>query len=490
MKQGMDRITFLSVFLLWVRIAVAQIRPVDCVDVFTGTSNSRWMLGPYACVPFGMVQPGPDNQGDVWMGGYEHSIRSVRGFSHLHGWTMAGLSITLPAQDLTVKDSQADTAFRGAGAAYHSRMIPDTETARPGYYSVGLYDARAKAELTATTRCAFHRYTFEKMNDARIMIDLAFPAEYPFTLREGSLACRGDTVVEGFAVSRTHYGDYTLYFTIRFSRAFQSFNGWMASGEIERDIRRSENWKNLFHPEWKFVVPRDISGNWIPDFNPFSGYSFSEGNSWQYSWYVPHDIPGLVKVLGPDLFNARLEEGFRKSEERNFAAHAFDRSRTTVHEYYINHGNQANMQAAWLFNYSGKPWLTQKYTRAIMDRFYGNSPYHGWEGDEDEGQMGAWYVMSAMGFFEMNGGTSPDLRVDLTGPLFDRITIRLDRRYYPGNAFVIETRNQSKENVYIRSVSLNDQELKNPRISFRDITAGGRMVFEMAPNSFRSIHQE
>jgi len=120
-------------------------------------------------------------------------------------------------------------------------------------------------------------------------------------------------------------------------------------------IRRSGNWRKLFHPHLKYVFPRDSMGEWIPDFSPFSGYSFTEGNSWQYSWYVPHDISGLVDLLGEDLFNARLEEGFRRSEENNFAAHAFDRSRKTIHEYYINHGNQANMQAAFLFNYSGKP---------------------------------------------------------------------------------------------------------------------------------------
>jgi putative alpha-1,2-mannosidase len=95
--------------------------------------------------------------------------------------------------------------------------------------------------------------------------------------------------------------------------------------------------------------------------------------------------------------------------------------------------------------------------------------------------MGAWFVMSAMGFFEMNGGTSSKLRVDLTGPLFDRIKIQLDPRYYPGGEFVIETRNQSKENMYIRSVSLNGKELNEPRISFRDIVKGGKLVYEMEP---------
>jgi predicted alpha-1,2-mannosidase len=246
-------------------------------------------------------------------------------------------------------------------------------------------------------------------------------------------------------------------------------------------IRRSENWKNLFHPELKYIVPRDSKGAWISDFNPFSGFSFSEGNSWQYSWYVPHDIPGLLELLGEDQFNSRLEVGFRRSEEKDFAAHAFDRSRRSIHEYYINHGNQANMQAAYLFNYSGKPWLTQKYTRAIMDRFYGKTPYHGWEGDEDEGQMGAWFVMSAMGLFEMRGGTSPDLRLDLTGPLFDRITIQLDTTYYQGNKFVIETLNRSKENIYILSITLNGKDVKDPWISFRDIVKGGKLLFELGP---------
>ncbi|MCP4312980.1 MAG: glycoside hydrolase family 92 protein [Bacteroidetes bacterium] len=749
----MKRSPYSLILLFLASTVLAQNQPVDYVDVFTGTSNSRWMLGPYACVPFGMAQPGPDNQGDVWMGGYEYAISSVRSFSHLHAWTMAGLSIMPASQELTVKDSPVDAAYRGAGAAYHSRIEKSTEKGWPGYYSVHLYDARARAELTATTRCAFHRYTFEAKAESRILIDLAFPAEYPFELRDGSLACMGDTTVEGFATAHTYYGDYTLYFVINFNKPIKSFHGWSASGGTEpnieqirdsldlgawvdfdtqgddpvllkiglslvdlegargnleselgsfgwdfdavaqsardqwnrllgkisveggtredrekfytnlyrcysqkqtwsdvdgryRDpmeriqqlpeggimyggdafwnsywnlnglwslitpdlvnnwvgtqielydktgwtnngpsglehtgvmevshevalmvsaymkgirnydtlkfydavkhttsvqggiqpksglagmdhldiydelgyvpfdisrtdrtlnyaftdfcfaqlaksfgneadysyhIQRSGNWKNLFHPELKYVVPRHSRGSWMSDFNPFSGYSFSEGNSWQYSWYVPHDIPGLVDLLGVDLFNSRLEEGFRKSEKKNFAAHAFDRSRKTVHEYYINHGNQANMQAAYLFNYSGKPRLTQKYTRAIMDQFYGSTPYHGWEGDEDEGQMGAWYVMSALGFFEMNGGTSPELRVDLTGPLFDRITIQLDNSYYPGKEFVIETMNQSKENIFIRSVRLNGKTLTNPWISFRDIVKGGRLVFEMEP---------
>ena len=84
------------------------------------------------------------------------------------------------------------------------------------------------------------------------------------------------------------------------------------------------------------------------------------------------------------------------------------------YEYYINHGNEGNMQAAYLFNYSGKPWLTQKYSRAILDIYYGDEPYDGWQGDEDEGQMAGWFVMSSLGLFEMNVGVTSDPEFDLS----------------------------------------------------------------------------
>ncbi|MBK6285267.1 MAG: glycoside hydrolase family 92 protein [Draconibacterium sp.] len=151
--------------------------------------------------------------------------------------------------------------------------------------------------------------------------------------------------------------------------------------------------KISFHPELKWQMPKEKSGRWIKDWELFSGKSWIEGNSWQYTWYVPHDITGLVNLMGKELFSTRLEEGFERSVKHNFAAHAFDRHQDVAFEYYVNHGNEGNMQASFLFNYSGKPWLTQKYSRAILDKYYGNTPYHGWEGDEDEGQMGGWFVM-------------------------------------------------------------------------------------------------
>ena len=251
--------------------------------------------------------------------------------------------------------------------------------------------------------------------------------------------------------------------------------------DYTRLMKSSGNWKNIFNPELKYVVPKSSSGHWLKNYSPFSGKYFVEGNGWQYSWYVPHDIPGLVSVMGKDLFNSRLEEGFEKSVQNRFAAHAFDRKQSGIIEYYINMGNEVNMQAPFLFNYSGKPWLTQKYSRAILDTYYGSTPYHGWEGDEDEGQMGGWFVMSAMGLFEMEGGVSVTPMVNLTSPLFDKIAIRLDGAYYTGKEFIVEAQNNSKENIYIQSAALNGKPLNSTRIKFKDIVDGGKLVFIMGP---------
>jgi predicted alpha-1,2-mannosidase len=249
--------------------------------------------------------------------------------------------------------------------------------------------------------------------------------------------------------------------------------------DFENLIRRSENWKNHFHPEQKYMVPKDSSGQWLKDYNPFSGEYFVEGNGWQYSFYVPHDIPGLIEMTGVDLFNERLEKGFEESVDDKFAAHAFDRYQPEPVEYYINMGNQVNMQAPYLFNYSGKPWLTQKYSRAILETYYGSTPFHGWEGDEDEGQMGAWFVMSAMGLFEMEGGCEEVPMVNLSSPLFNKISINLDSNYYSGKKFIIEARNNSKENIYIQSAILNGEPLNNCRIKFSDMVKGGKLELIM-----------
>ena len=136
-------------------------------------------------------------------------------------------------------------------------------------------------------------------------------------------------------------------------------------------MKRAGNYRHIFDPETKFMRPKHADGTWAANFNEMSTPGYVEGNAWQYTFFVPHDVKGLIGLVGKEEFNRRLNEGFEKSVEANFNATG-DR----MDDFYINHGNQPNMQAAYLFNYSGKPWLTQKWVREIQTRYYGSDPYN------------------------------------------------------------------------------------------------------------------
>lgn len=241
------------------------------------------------------------------------------------------------------------------------------------------------------------------------------------------------------------------------------------TNEAAQLLKRSQNYRNVFDPQVGYFRRKHADGSWVQPFDPFhfgteggwNGPGFVEGTPWIYTWFVPHDVPGLVKLLGADRFNARLEEGFAKG--------------------YVDLGNEPNLQAPFLFNYSGKPWLTQKYSRLVLRDYYEESPYTGWVGEEDEGQLSAYYVLLAMGLFEMDGGCSAQPSYDLSSPLFDRMVIHLDKNYYPGKTFAIETRHNSPKNIYIQSAMLNGRPLNEARLFHHDIIAGGRLVLTMGP---------
>jgi predicted alpha-1,2-mannosidase len=241
-------------------------------------------------------------------------------------------------------------------------------------------------------------------------------------------------------------------------------------------MKRAGNYKNVFDPSVGYMRQKHQDGKWVAEFSPFSGRGFVEGNAWQYTYFAPHDVAGLVKLLGKEEFNRRLNDGMQKSRASNFNA-----TRDQFAQYPVNHGNQPNMEAAWLFNFSGEPWLTQKWSREIMERYYGTGPIDGYPGDEDQGQMGAWYVMSAMGLFEMNGGCATRPTYEIGSPIFDRIVIHLDKRYYPGGQFVIEAKNNSKKNVYIQSAMLNGKPLNKPWFYHSELVKGGSLVLQMGP---------
>ena len=251
--------------------------------------------------------------------------------------------------------------------------------------------------------------------------------------------------------------------------------------------QRASNYKNVFDPGVGYMRRKHSDSTWVDNFSIFGdvswlGPGFVEGNAWQYTYFVPHDLQGLIDLMGREEFNNRLEEGFETSAQHNFNSEKLGtNSLDGMGVLPVNHGNQPNMQAAYLFNYSGKPWLTQKWASEIMETYYGDGPINGWLGDEDQGQMGAWYVMSAMGLFQMDGGAAVDPVYEIGSPRFEKATIHLDPDYYPGKEFTIEARNVSKQNIYIQSATLNGSPLNKPWFYHSDLVKGGELVLEMGP---------
>ncbi|MGH9401897.1 MAG: GH92 family glycosyl hydrolase [Terriglobia bacterium] len=728
----------------------------DDVNPFIGTTGPgpRWMLFPGAAMPFGMVKLSPDNRRSpdnrpgVRRAGYDYKIPTILGFSHIHSWTMGGL-LTMPTAG-PLKVVQGPES--GSPESFRSHFRHETESASPGYYAVTLDDYKIRAELTATTRAGFQRYTFPKADQARILFVLDVPGEYDLAVQNAVIRLVSDTEIEGESEQTNNeiytFQKYKLHFVIRFSKPFDSMGGWVGTNithgtkeitgqgdvgafasyhttdgeviqvktgisyvsieearlnldtemnhfgwdfdavrknargtwnnllkkiEVEggsesdrtkfythlyrsfvartifsdvngkyvdprgrirqlespespmlgcdafwntfwnlnqlwglvtpeilsqwvkselqlnedggwlargpaglrysgvmvaeheiallvgawqkgirnfdgekafaaikhvqttpgrayykyvhsgrwidgwvgmadlppyRDLgyvpaedgqvsltleyayddwcaaqmakalgkmddyryfsRRAQNYRNVWDPSVGYFRPKHRDGNWLEDFSPFDRKDYTEGTAWQYAWWVPHHMQGLIRLMGKDEFVRRLNQGFEDSRP-DFASNN-----------YVNVGNQPNMQAPWLFNFAGVPWLTQKWTREVMEHSYSAEPT-GYVGDEDQGQMGSYFVLMAMGLFEMDGGCSEKPIYEIGSPLFSRIVVHLDKKYYPGPQFVIEARNNSPKNVYIQSATLNGKLLNKPWIYHTDVVKGATLVLTMGP---------
>ena len=242
-------------------------------------------------------------------------------------------------------------------------------------------------------------------------------------------------------------------------------------------MARAQNWKNLIDPDIGFARPKDAEGNWIEPYEPLQRVEgWTEGNAWQYTWFVPHDPTALIERIGQDRFVANLNEGFEKSEPLRYNAPL-----EQYWDYPVCHGNQPAMQVSYLFNYAGRPWLTQHWNRSIQERYYGHGVEDAYLGDEDQGQMSGWFIMSAIGLFQTDGGCRVDPIYEIASPRFEKVTIHLNPDYYPGKTFVIEAHNASRENAYVQSAKLNGETLNRWWFPAKALQQGGILELEMGP---------
>jgi predicted alpha-1,2-mannosidase len=221
------------------------------------------------------------------------------------------------------------------------------------------------------------------------------------------------------------------------------------------------------HPKWHgWFRPKDAKGQWLPWLGLTSHQGVVEGSAYQQGWHVPHDVPGLINLLGgKDLFIAKLMDFLDRVPK------------FSVWNDYYNQSNEPCHLIPFLFNRAGAPWLTQKWVRRICTEAYGDD-YKGLCGDEDEGQMSAWFVLAASGLHQACPG---DTRFEIFTPLFDQVTMKLDPKYTRGGNFTITAKNNSPANVYIQLARLNGQPLNRCWLDYREIIAGGRLELILGP---------
>lgn len=206
------------------------------------------------------------------------------------------------------------------------------------------------------------------------------------------------------------------------------------------------------------------------------GYEIEKGNAWQLTFFVPQDVPGLMTAIGKEKFLERLEWGFGESDRWRFNG-----SNDQYWDYPVVQGNQQSMHFAFLFNYAGKPWLAQKWSRAILDRYYGYDVTNAYLGDEDQGQMSAWFVMASMGLFQVDGGTRSEPIYEIGSPLYEKVEIKLDNRFGRGEKFTIRAKNAGRKNKYVQSATLNGKPLNQFWFEAKELLKGGELVLEMGP---------
>ena len=242
--------------------------------------------------------------------------------------------------------------------------------------------------------------------------------------------------------------------------------------DFERFSRRAQFFRNLHDGSTGFFRAKDEHGNWTEPFDPLKfgangGYPFTEGNAWQYYWYVPHDIPALITLTGgKKAFERKLDDFFSITDTSGVKN---DNISGCIGQYA--HGNEPSHHVAYLYNDAGAPAKAQALIARIMDEMYNNTS-SGYAGNDDCGEMSAWYVFSAMGFYPVNPASG---EYSLGTPLFDSCTLHLPE----GRTFTITASRKSADRHLVKSVQLNGKRIDGHTVTYADIMNGGHLHFNM-----------
>lgn len=260
-------------------------------------------------------------------------------------------------------------------------------------------------------------------------------------------------------------------------------------------MERAKNYQNVFDKTTGWMRPKDVSGKWLENFDPYKYENgFIESNGAQSTWFVPHDINGLVELMGgKEKAAEKLNNQFEASQKLKFTSGTSHDAE--LHPEFsripINFGNQPSIQTSFIFNFLGRPDLTQYWTRNVVkETFSGLSPATGYNGDEDQGLMGSLNVLLKIGLFQMNGGTETNPEYQIGSPIFNKVSIKLNPEYYKGKKLIIQAKNNSATNIYIKEAKYNNTPLQDLSISHTAITNGGALILEMSDTPKHTLTNE
>jgi len=246
-----------------------------------------------------------------------------------------------------------------------------------------------------------------------------------------------------------------------------------AGAEIARYQKHSENYRNVFDRQTGFMRPKNADGTFKKVFDPLStsNQGFVEGNSWNYSFHVQQDIPGLISLMGGDkAFITRLDSLFSMHLDDKYFAETEDVTREGLIGNYV-HGNEPSHHIPYLYNWTSQPWKTQAMIHKIINSMYKDA-VDGLCGNDDCGQMSAWYIFSSLGFYPVCPGTDA---YSIGSPCVSRAGISLPN----GKTLTIIAKNLSERNIYVKSVSLRGKPLDGLVIHHKDLMEGGTLMFDM-----------
>ena len=295
----------------------------------------------------------------------------------------------------------------------------------------------------------------------------------PYPLPDGEFGSHQDGTSQTLEYA---YQDWTLAQLAKKLNHEEDYNYFMV---------RSKNYQNVFDKTTGWMRPKNIEGKWGKNFDPYQYENgFIESNAAQSTWFVPHDINGLAELMGgKEKAAAKLNTQFETAQKLKFTSGTSHDAE--LHPEFsripINFGNQPSMETSNIFNLLGRPDLTQYWTRNVVkETFSGLSPATGYNGDEDQGLMGSLNVLLKIGLFQMNGGTDENPVYQIGSPIFNKVSIQLNPKYYPGKNFVISASNNSAENIYINEIKYNNTPVEKFSISHKEITNGGELILEMS----------